>query len=151
MASCRGSVVPVRTWRTSSAGTAYAAARRSSYSVAGRLAAQEHRQGPLAGGRVGRDVAQVVDHEDRRDERARRDRRDEEEGLESQRLEVRRPDDGDEPEEDVDEDLAEGVVAVREGPARVGEGRDDRERPEREDHRPADEDQPEPDQPGERR
>ena len=38
--------------------------------------AQHHRQRPLAGRRVGRDVAQVVDHEDRRDQRARRDRRD---------------------------------------------------------------------------
>ncbi len=69
-----------------------------------------------------------------------------EERLEPQRLEVRRADHGDEPEEDEDEDLAEGPVAVREGAAGVGEGGHDRERPEGEEHRPADQDEPEADE-----
>jgi hypothetical protein len=61
----------------------------------------------------GRDVAQVVDDEDRGDEASDRDSRHDEQRLHGPGLEVGRPDDGDEPEEDEHEHLAEAVVAVR--------------------------------------
>ncbi len=52
-------------------GTRYAAASRSRVLDGRRARAQDHRQRPLAGRRVGRDVAQVVDDEDRRRQGAR--------------------------------------------------------------------------------
>ena len=63
------------------------------------------------------------------------------ERIERQRLEVRRPGDGHEAEEDEHEDLAHRPVAVRERPARVRERGDHGEHPDREEHPAAHEDQ----------
>ena len=84
-----------------------------------RSVAEHHRQGALAGDRVGRDVAQVVDHQDRAGQRADADR-----GVQRRParprlgLDVRRADHRDQPEEHEDHHLAEAEVAV--GPRAAG-------------------------------
>ena len=78
------------------------------------------------------DVAQVVRHEHRAGDQARPDAADPRLEVHRERLHVRRPGGGDEPEEHEHEQLAEAVVAVGMPPARVEPGRDHGHRADRE-------------------
>ena len=96
---------------------------------AGAPVAEHDRQGALAGVDVGRDVAQVVGHQDRARQRPAADPAGEGRPGQPLGLDVRRPEHGDEPEEHEDGDLAEPAVAVRPARAGVGPGGGDRRRP----------------------
>ena len=130
--------------RASTTGTAYEITEQRPELPSCPPLPEDDRERPLARRRVRGDVAQVVDHEDRGDQRPRRHRGREEHRVEPERLEVRRPDDRHQPEEDEHEHLAQRPVAVRERPARVRERGDDRERAERDEHRAADRREPQP-------
>ena len=105
-----------------------------------------HREGALAGHRVGRDVAQVVGDQDRAGQRADADRGVQRRPLPGLGLDVRRADDRDQPEEHEHHHLAEAEVAVGLRAAGVEPGRQhadraDRDQPpggRRREHQPGD-------------
>ena len=96
---------------------------------AGRPVAESDREGLLARGAVGRDVAQVVDDEQRAGQRTDGRTGHDREGGQALRHDVGRAGGGDEPEEDEHEQLAEAVVAVGLRPAGVEPARGDGGRP----------------------
>ena len=95
---------------------------------AGAPVAEHDGERALAGVDVGRDVAQVVRHEDRAGQRAAADAAGERRPGEPLGLDVRRAEHGDQAEEDEDRHLAEAAVAVRLARAGVAPGRGDRDR-----------------------
>ena len=108
-------------------------------------------EGVLARPLIGGDVAQVVGHEDRRGEHADPDRPDEPEPARRPGLGVLGPQGGHEPEEDEHVHLAQPAVAVGVLAPRVPPGRQDRERPQRQQPPGVREgDQDDPDHPGAR-
>ena len=107
----------------------YAAASSATYSCRVRRVAEPHRQRPLAGRRVGRDVAQVVDDEQRaRQAPGRAPHHAPTSAGDPLDGDVRRADRRHETEEHEHEQLAEPEVAVRPRPARVEPRRGDRRR-----------------------
>jgi hypothetical protein len=93
--------------------------------------AESHREGALAVLDVGRDVAQVVGHEDRRRQRADPDGADHTEPGHGIRLRVERAERGHQTEEDEDVDLTEAAVAVGVVAAGVAPRREHRQGTER--------------------
>ena len=96
-------------------------------------------EGVLAGVGVARDVAQVVDHQQRRGPETDGDARHDRERLHLFEQHVGGADGGDHAEEDEDEHLAEAEVAVGLRSAGVGPAGEDRERTDHEELRADDE------------
>ena len=101
---------------------------------AGSLTAQPRGQRSFAGGRIGFDIAQVVEDKDRRREKSHPASHQDAERGDSTGLHINRADRRHEAEEEEDEDLAQAEVAVWSRPPRV--------QPAREQARRADDQQP---------
>ena len=133
----RASRAPGRSTRDGRRATANGAITHADVEPPGGGGADPHRQGALAAGRVARDVAQVVDHQQRDRQQPDGDGGEAGQAGQAAELDVGRADRGHHAEEHEYEQLAEPRVAVGPRPAGVEPARGDDAAPTRISHHPA--------------